>query len=162
MDIELIFFLAFFGIIAFIVVGSIIYSALRKKKFKKYGKKQFARFVDMVKGATVTHTVNDRVVDVTQYYCVKFQFRGSDGKIINGKTSHNVELVDAEKLQRAYYFQVYVLNDKAILLNFPTEQEIAKFSKYKDYKYCSYCGSQSKISDNKCPNCGASEFKDIL
>lgn len=154
----ILFFFAIFGSTA----GYMIFYEIKKEKFKKFGKKQMARFVDIVKGNVVTRTVNDKVVNVQQYYCVKFQFKGSHGELLEGKTSKNVELSDAEKLKRAYYFEVYVMNNQAMVLNYPSEQEIAKFSNLKNYKYCSYCGSKVSVSEKKCSSCGASDFKDVL
>ena len=155
-----------FVFIFFIIFSSALFSMLiygiRKNKFKKHGKKQFARYLETIKGNLVTHTVNDQVVSVTQYYCVKFQYRGSDGKIYEGKTSRDVSESDANKLQRAYYFEVYVMDNKAMLVNFPSEQEIERFSELKNIKFCSYCGSKSDIAETKCSSCGASDFQDIV
>ena len=133
----------------------------KKSKFKRLGKKQLVRFVGLEEGRNSSINLNDRVVNLKQYYCVKFRYRGDDGKILEGRVD-NIELFDAERLKKANYFEVYLVGNEAMVINYPSEEDIEKYSKIKNYKNCSYCGSKTEVDEKQCSKCGSTQFEEIF
>ena len=129
-----------------------IVKAIKSKKIEKDGTEFTATFV--------SYASNVSVNNVPMFY-ITYVWENEQGERIEGKSSSDYTIQEAEAFERAKKFQIKAIGNQSIIISKPSllvaefKGEVTTDGK----AVCEYCSSVFDIQQDKCPHCGATRVE---